>query len=729
MADGGQALLLTISADTSKALKAVDNLNKRLSGIAPEMERNAKKAAAALETSFNGINADKFKAMLSETAALQDKLQAARKEANVAEATSLNQQLVLQERLQRAAVAQLETQLAIAKASGNNKRSAELQETLAVYQQFQKLGSVGIIGTKGLAEAHAFGAALKDAEKAAEGVNLGKAGRSIFDNARFATLEEGGAKLRIFGSALEPLGPLGIAAAAGIVAVAEAFAQAHEAVEFADGLFKAAAAAHVSTDALQEMRVAVTKAGGDASAAGPALLQFSEILGKAQEGLKGIRPFQALFGKGFSVADVKGLGGNEQALDAVVAKIQNLSSRSQQDAAISQFGLQGLAPLILAGADAWKEWREEAKAAGLVLDGEVIRRGHELNVQMDELTGKIKVDLTTAFINLGPVLVQLLGYVGAMLDKIKDFTGELHKYPALGKLLGDVAAAPLRSALGQDASGPIARDSAELFHQKNTKAQFDVAKGITESQLQAGLGPPPAPKGPGNLADLTKGAKNDFDERADAAQKELDKQLQDLANAEGALTEAVEQHAELEKRATSAARDQIFDQINEAERRIVADKGITAAKRDQLLAQYELAKAVADQVLGEKNALTDRRAEWALVDSQVAIRKQEVSALEAGLSTDAALATTAKERNAFERRLLDAQQAEAKKELDLDISRGLETGRYRPEDVDRLRTAQASTFASQNQKLDHDQEGPLDKYIQKIGDLMAFRRSSPCRPA
>jgi hypothetical protein len=49
----------------------------------------------------------------------------------------------------------------------------------------------------------------------------------------------------------------------------------------------------------------------------------------------------------------------------------------------------------------------------------VIRRGHDLNVQMDELSGKIKNELTTAFINLGPVLVGLLG----LLEKMRTSRG------------------------------------------------------------------------------------------------------------------------------------------------------------------------------------------------------------------------------------------------------------------------------------------------------------------
>jgi hypothetical protein len=572
-------------------------------------------------------------------------------------------------------------------------------------------------------------------EKEFSKIDPGKALRKVFDSARFNVIEEGSAKLRIFGSAIEPLGPLGIAAAAGVVALGAAFEEAHKAIEFTDSLYKAAQAAHVSTDALQEYRAAIVKAGGDANAAGPALLQFSETLGKAQEGLKGLRPFQALFGKGFSVADVKGLGGNEQALDAVVAKIQNLSSRSQQDAAIGQFGLQGLAPLILAGADAWKKYREEAKAAGLVLDADVIRRGHELSVQMDEINGKIKNDLAAAFINLGPVLVQLLGYVATMLDKIKEFTGEINKYPALGRLLGDIAAAPFRKALGQDATGPIARDTVELYKEKTTKGQFDnVGATISPAALRAALGID-APRGKGNLADLSKTAKvkSDFDERNAAAQAEADKEAHSLAEAQAALITGIHDHADAEKKAASIARDQIFDQINKAEAATIQaaiEKKITEAQRDQLLNQYELAKAVADQVLVAKDDLTDRKAAAAAL-AQTTQTRDFVQAQQSRIAgNNAAEAPTAAIRNAIEKQRLldeqklallnfDAQTAEERKgksdvidPISFDSDLGL-YNRNRQKQRDALVAGQQSELGKQ----DFDAAGPIEKYARSVQDL------------
>jgi|GEM_PF-5701644 len=542
-ANEGQALTLELNADTRRALKSIEAFNRRMSGLAPEMQASARKAVRGIENEFGNIN-------------------------------------------------------------------------------------------------------------------VKKALDKVFDSSKLAVIEAGSAKLRVFGSAIEPLGPLGIAAAAGVVALATAFAQSREAIEYADGIYKAAAAAHTTTDALQEMRVAVSKAGGDAASAGPALAEFSANLGKAEAGVpRALRAFRELFGTGFSAADASKLAASGTGLDQVVARIQKLKNPEQQDAIIQQFGLEGLKPLILAGADAWKTWREEAKAAGLVLDSEVIRRGHELNVQMDELTLKIKNDLTTAFVNLGPVLVGLLGLVDKMLSGINKFSGELARDPVFQALV--------ETSLGKSAADAV------QHYGTGQIAQFGVSGTLTEAQLQAGLG---APKGNAKLNDVTRGAKNDFSDKAGQAQKEIDKQQEDLAKAQEALTANVQARAELERLGLSKARDQIFDQINEAERRAINDKGITVAQRNQLLAQYELAKTIADQVLGEKTALADRKEAWAIVDKEVALRKYDVSALEAELSADAATAVTAKDRNAFEKRLLAAQQTEAAKELDLKITRGLQDG-------------------------------------------------------
>jgi hypothetical protein len=594
-----QALLLTVSADTSKALKAIDGLNKRLAGIAPEMERNARKAAHGVEKEF-------------------------------------------------------------------------------------------------------------------EHIDPGKALRRVFDSARFNVIEEGSAKLRIFGSAIEPLGPLGIAAAAGVVALGAAFEEAHKAIEYTDSLYKAAKAAHVSTDALQEMRAAVIKAGGDASAAGPGLLAFSETLGKAQEGLKGIRPFQALFGKGFTVADVKGLGSDEQALDAVVAKIQNLSTRSQQDAAIGQFGLQGLAPLILAGADAWTKYREEAMAAGLVLDAGVIKRGHELNVQMDELGAKIKNELTQAFIDLGPILVGLL----KLLEKAAHFAKEIadgignHKSP---KQQADNLQDFVDSQTNKDGK-PLGFASQKSID--DAKKEIARLRAIPEAK-------PPAEKpvlGKGNLANLTKTPKGsdqtaEFDK---AALDALNSGLHTLAVAQAALITGIYAHAEAEKDAVDKGLTKKLDDL-ELEAQKIAKAKNDADKVAQL-AKINSAKVAERQAAEAQKQLIDQQATTKALEEWLSYADRIRADYSRIASNSAHMAVTAADRNAIETRDLLANQ---RRELDdLDKRQADSLNGKSGDDLDRqisenkaTRNAVIDRQASDRQAQAFDQAGPVERYARSIQDL------------
>jgi hypothetical protein len=247
-------------------------------------------------------------------------------------------------------------------------------------------------------------------------------------------------------------------------------------------------------------------------------------------------------------------------------------------------------------------------------------------------------------------------------------------------------------------------------------AEFGVSGDLTEAQLQAGLG---KPRGKGALADLTNHPKPkaDFGEKADQAQKEIDKQQEALLKAQADLTDNVQLHAALEKLASASARDQVFDQINEFEKRVIQDKGITAAQRDQLLAQLELAKAVADQALGEKNALADRKAIWETVDREVALAKQDAAALEAKYRLSVATAVTAAERNDAERHLLAIQQRGQTNDSERDIARGLEDGRYTQDDASRIRANRETLQSAAREQQALDQAGPLDKYLRGIQDL------------
>jgi hypothetical protein len=101
--------------------------------------------------------------------------------------------------------------------------------------------------------ARQMGIKLEEANR----INPGKAIERVFDSSRLKVLDSGIARIGLFGSALEPLGPLGFAAAAGIGALGAALAGAVSAAKFADDINDTAKRLHVTTDALQEYRYAV----------------------------------------------------------------------------------------------------------------------------------------------------------------------------------------------------------------------------------------------------------------------------------------------------------------------------------------------------------------------------------------------------------------------------------------------------------------------------------------
>lgn len=240
----------------------------------------------------------------------------------------------------------------------------------------------------------------------------------VFDATRFKVLDSGAARIGLFGNALESLGPLGLSAAAGVGALGAALAGARAAATFADELSDTANKLHVTTDALQEYRYAIRMAGGEEKGADEALESFSVTLGKAQQGLtKAQRAFLAI---GFTKEQIDSFQTSEEALRAVIARLGEIKNDPQRDAIISQLGLDGLKPLVVQGIEALDRFREEARQTGLVMDATLVARGAELNDQFETLNQVIGVELKSALVDLGPVLVSLLQSLAAMSKYVGD---------------------------------------------------------------------------------------------------------------------------------------------------------------------------------------------------------------------------------------------------------------------------------------------------------------------
>lgn len=281
-------------------------------------------------------------------------------------------------------------------------------------KQFEKAAGIVDSGSKRMENR------AKKAQVAIEGsftlANVGKAIDRIFGNTRLKVFDSAAARFGVTGKALELLGSTGLVAAAGVVAVGAAFAEARGAAKFADDILGTAARLHITTDALQEFRYANFKAGGAMEGADHALEAFSGNLGLAQEGLKkGQRAFLAL---GFTKAQILSFTDADSALKAVTQRIAELKSDPQKDALIDQLGLTGMKPLILEGVGAMEALRQKAHEVGIVMDADLIERGATANKEFEVLSKVIDVQLKSAFIDLAPVLIDLLKFAADLAKQI-----------------------------------------------------------------------------------------------------------------------------------------------------------------------------------------------------------------------------------------------------------------------------------------------------------------------
>jgi hypothetical protein len=553
-------------------------------------------------------------------------------------------------------------------------------------------------------------------------IEVGKALNKVFDSARLATLEEGGAKLRVFGSALEPLGPLGLAAAAGIAALGIGLEEAHKAVEFADNLFKLAKNAHVTTDELQQFQFALRASGGNAADASTALQAFSTKLGQAQAGLpRAQRAFKEL---GFSKEQIKGFDDAGQALIDVTARIEKLKSPAQKDAVIEQLGLEQMKPLIEGGVEKMREFMAEAQAAGQVMDASLIKRGRELNEELEKQHQIIDVQLKEAFIQLGPILVDLaktLAQMATFAREVADALSSIGNRSGQGlldrkaELQSTVTRLGVRELGGSKLSAP---EQQALIRAQTELAQvnFELDRRTADNK------PATLPNGGASLIDQSKGShkaapRDDTAERTDQVNATLASSAKALLDAQKGLTEDIEKRAQIERDIAAEELKAEVARIQKQEDQIAGDKGISQSTKDRLTAELELAKINAQKAADAKVDLINREADWAAEDAADDVRKRlrdfEISRLEAV----AAQATTEADRTRIEADILKLKQDELIHERNKALSRGVETGKISQPDADALKAASEVDLAAQRQRFADDHASPLHKYLKSIQDL------------
>lgn len=225
------------------------------------------------------------------------------------------------------------------------------------------------------------------------------------------------ARLGPVGAGLTALGPAGLAAAAGIAGVALALkalsTQTRQALSDIQALQKEANIAGVGVEAFQELS-AVAR-------------DFSVTTEELSDGLKElqIRADEfAVTGKGPGAEAFERLGFTQQELaeglkdttglfTEVISRIEELDGAAQLRVLDEVFGGQAgekFVGVLEGGAVAVQRIVKEARAAGEVIDKEMVQRSEETRRELERMEKIIDVQLTQAFVDLGPILVEFVGY-------------------------------------------------------------------------------------------------------------------------------------------------------------------------------------------------------------------------------------------------------------------------------------------------------------------------------
>lgn len=221
------------------------------------------------------------------------------------------------------------------------------------------------------------------------------------------------------GRVLTAFGAAGVGVAAVLGTLVGAFSMARGAMDWADELQDQADKLRVGVETLQEYQYALRMTGGDASKAGDAIEAFDKKFGAAvgRYGKRDMKPFAAL---GFTQEDLDNFGSMEEALQATIDKIAALSNASEQAAIADKLGLSDMLPLIREGTGGFQRLADEARALGVIMDAELVKRAADSKDAFDTMAQVIDIQLKQAFVDLGPTIVDLMGLLAQLATRLSE---------------------------------------------------------------------------------------------------------------------------------------------------------------------------------------------------------------------------------------------------------------------------------------------------------------------
>lgn len=181
----------------------------------------------------------------------------------------------------------------------------------------------------------------------------------------------------------------------------------------------------LTTDALQELRTVAESSGMTFDEFTKGFQKFTVNIGEASTGMgEALGAFEML---GVELRTVTGeLKSNEQVFSDVSDGLANISNESERASiAADLFGQRvgvKMLNLLRNGSDGMDEMREAARKLGIVIDEDLIRKAEAAQTELDLMSRVIKANLSTALINLAPLLVSTASHMANLSKFAAEFS-------------------------------------------------------------------------------------------------------------------------------------------------------------------------------------------------------------------------------------------------------------------------------------------------------------------
>lgn len=259
---------------------------------------------------------------------------------------------------------------------------------------------------------------MADKIEASVNPNIGKALEKVFDSSRLKILDSGAARISVFGSALEELGPVGIGAAAGIAAVGVAVAQAKGAMQWADDLQAIADHIGVTAEQLQALQFAAGESDVEIGAMQESLANLNGSLGAIQSGVGAAKIEKAFAAINITPEQLKGMDNASDLLPLLADRIGALGTRAEQVQIARKLGIEALLPMLHGGAAGLKSMTDRASELGLVIDNKTTSALADMNREVEISSQRIDTQLKKTFLGLAPAITSATGVAADFLTMI-----------------------------------------------------------------------------------------------------------------------------------------------------------------------------------------------------------------------------------------------------------------------------------------------------------------------